>query len=229
MRGRPAVIDPLRRRAFGAALLLAAGIAVPGAASAGSYEDYFRAVQIDNAQTVRKLLALGFDPNTIEPQRGDTGMILALREESMDVFRVLLEAPGIDIDAHAFNGDTPLMIASFQGNLPAVQALLARGAQVNREGWTPLHYAATNGHDDVVRLLIEKGARLDARSPNNTTPMMMAAWRGHIYTVKVLLDAGADATLKNDHGMTAIDFARSADHQDIVEGLTWRLQRAGKL
>lgn len=229
MRSGLATIDPMRRRFCGTALMLAAGTLVPGIAGAGSYEDYFRAVQIDNAQTVRKLLAQGFDPNTIEPMRGDTGMMLALREGAMEVFRVLLETPDTDIHARAFNGDTALMIASFKGNLPAVEALLARGAQVQHEGWTPLHYAATGGHDAVARLLIEKGAQLDARSPNNTTPMMMAAWSGHIYTVKLLLDAGADATLKNDHGMTAIDFARRADHQDIVEGLTWRLKRAGKL
>lgn len=233
------VSRPDRRRALGVLALLT--IAMPGSAGAASladvlgsfklsaYDEFFRAVKVDNAGAVHSLLERGFDPNTIEPERGDTGLILALREDAMGVFRELLAAPEIDIDARAFNGDSALMIASFKGNTPAVETLLARGASVHHAGWTPLHYAAASGHDEIVSLLLAHGAQLDARSPNNTTPMMMAAWGGHIYTVKLLLDAGADATLKNDHGMTAIDFARQSEHMDIVEGLTWRLKRAGKL
>jgi ankyrin repeat protein len=58
---------------------------------------------------------------------------------------------------------------------------------------------------------------------------MMAARGGHILTVKLLLDEGADATLKNEVGMTAIDFAKKHEHHDIAEGLTYRLKKAGKL
>ncbi len=58
---------------------------------------------------------------------------------------------------------------------------------------------------------------------------MMAVHGGHILTVKLLLDAGADATLKNDLGMTAIDFAKSAGRTDIADGLAYRLKKAGKL
>ena len=51
---------------------------------------------------------------------------------------------------------------------------------------------------------------------------------GHILTVKLLLDEGADATLKNESGMTAIDFAKQSEFQDIADGLTYRLKKAGK-
>ena len=47
--------------------------------------------------------------------------------------------------------------------------------------------------------------------------------------MKALSDAGADASLKNDVGMSAIDFARENGSNDIVEGLTYRLKKAGKL
>jgi hypothetical protein len=221
------------RRRF---LRLSASLATLGALAgmpmlshAGAYEDYFKAVKLDSDSTVASLLRRGFDPNTIEPERGDTGMILALREDSMRVFRVLLDAPGTNLDAHARNGDTALMIAAWRGKLDAVRALIDKGAEVNQTGWTALHYAASNGHDDVVSLLLEHYAYIDAESPNGTTPIMMAARGGHIMTVKLLLDEGADATLKNGAGLTAIDFARSGNHQDIVEGLTYRLKKAGKL
>ncbi len=198
-------------------------------AHAGAYDDYFQAVKLNDASTVTTLLQRGFDPNTVESERGDTGLILALREKSMNVFAVLMKARGININLRANNGDTALMIAAYKANKPAVEALLAKDATVNQDGWTALHYAAAIGDNDIVKLLLDKSADLDASSPNKTTPIMMAARGGHIYTVKALLDAGADATLKNDVGMTAIDFAQQGGNVDIVDGLTYRLKKAGKL
>ena len=211
------------------ALLTALVVMASVPAHAGSYEDYFQAAKNDDASTMADLLRRGFDPNTVEAERGDTGMILALRENAMKVFALLLNANGTDVDQRANNGDTALMIAAYKGNREAVQALLAKGANVNRSGWTALHYAAAAGDNEIVQMLVDKRADLNAKSPNNTTPIMMAARGGHILTVKLLLDAGADATLKNDAGMTAIDFAEQNGNQDIVDGLRYRLKKAGKL
>lgn len=210
-----------------AGLALASLISMP--AWAGAYDDFFRAVKLNDVRTIQSLLARGLDPNLIEPERGETGLMLTLREDSPGVFDTLLNARGIDLEAKARNGDTALMIASFKANLPAVKALIDKGAEVNKTGWTPLHYAASIGNNDIVSLLLEKSAYIDAESPNKTTPIMMAARAGHIMTVKLLLDEGADATLKNDAGMTAIDFAQKHEFRDIAEGLTYRLKKAGKL
>ncbi|MFX8242841.1 ankyrin repeat domain-containing protein, partial [Acinetobacter baumannii] len=80
--------------------------------------------------------------------------------------------------------------------------------EVNKTGWTALHYAATNGHDNVVKYLLDHAAYIDAESPNATTPLMMAAMNGHITTVKLLLDEGADMNLRNQQKMDVIDFAK---------------------
>jgi len=201
----------------------------PAVSMAGTYADFFKSVQIDNAGMVQSLLARGLDPNMIEEERGDTGLILALREDSMRVFQVLLNDPGSNLEARSRNGDTALMVAAFRGNLPAVEALLAKDVEVNRPGWTALHYAAASGNNKIVQLLLDKSAYIDAESPNKTTPIMMAARGGHIYTVKLLLDEGADATLRNAQGLSAIDMATMYKHKDIAEGLVYRLKKAGKL
>ena len=201
----------------------------PRIAPASAYEDYFRAVKLDRAPVVKSLLARGLDPNIIEPQRGDTGLMLALRENSNRVFEVLVDAPGIDYEIKGANGDNALMIACYKQNKPAVQALIAHGAEVNRPGWTPLHYAASVGNDDLVKLLLDESAYIDAESPNKTTPLMMATLGGHIMTVKLLMDEGADATLRNALGLNAIDIANMHGFTDIAQGLTYRLQKAGKL
>jgi ankyrin repeat protein len=217
----------LRASAF---LSLCTGLGLaPRLSMAGAYEDFFRAAQTDNAGMLKSLLARGLDPNIIDEARGDTGLMIALRDNAMKAFGVLIDAKNIDLNIVAKNGDNALMIAAFKGNKAAVATLLAKGAEVNKTGWTPLHYAASIGDNDIVSMLLDKSAYIDAESPNKTTPIMMAARGGHILTVKLLLDEGADATLKNELGMTAIDFAKKNNHQDIADGLTYRLRKAGKL
>src|SRR4051812_9140822 len=133
-------------RAILAAIVLAAvpGSAVLAAASgqAGAQVgNFFRAVQLDDASTVKALLAAGVNPNQPNPAGGEPALVLAVREGSMRVFQALLDHPGIQLDAPAMNGNTALMMAAFKRNRPAAEALVARGAAVNRPGWTPLHYA----------------------------------------------------------------------------------------
>lgn len=227
--GLPPIASLLRRRVMQA--LAAAGLVacLPELAFGGAYDDWFKAVKLDLDEKVRALLRRGVDPNTVDEERGDTGLILAAREGSTKVFDLLLQNKDVKLDIRSRNGDTALMLAAYKGNLAAVRALLNSGAEPNQTGWTALHYAATVGNNDIVQLLLDRYAYIDAESPNRTTPIMMAARGGHILTVKLLLDEGADATLKNGAGMTAIDFARMGGFNDIVEGLTYRLKKAGKL
>jgi hypothetical protein len=220
---------PLRRRLLRSAAALLGGSLLSALAWAGSYDDFFHAIKVDDEAAMSALLQSGLDPNLIEEDRGDTGLILALREDSMRVFQLLLASPEIGLELKARNGDTALMIAAFKSNKPAVEALLKKGALVNRPGWTALHYAAAAGSNEIVQLLLDESAYIDAESPNKTTPIMMAARGGNILTVKLLLDEGADATLKNDQGLTALDLAARFHQDEIVEGLTYRLKKAGKL
>lgn len=186
----------------------------PGA-QAGSYDDFFTAIIRDNPGTITDLLRRGFDPNTPN-ERGDKGLLLALQLESDRVFFALLQSPQVDVNAHNARGETPLMLAAIKGNLPAVQALLARGADVNQPGWAPLHYAAsgdTPQHAQIVKLLLEHSAYIDAASPNGSTPLMLAARYGSETIVQLLLQEGADPTLKNQLGLTARDFALGAERE----------------
>jgi hypothetical protein len=75
-----------------------------------------------------------------------------------------------------------------------------------------LHYAAFNDHRELTRYLIERGANVDARSPNGSTPLMMTAREGREELAKVLLEAGADAQVKHDWGDTALALAMRYDH-----------------
>jgi hypothetical protein len=195
------------------------------AANAGSYEDFFRAVMQDDDGEVAALLQRGFDPNTVDP-KGLSGLYLALREPSPKVAAMLIAWPKTNVEIRTAEDESPLMLAALKGQLDMVRRLIARGADVNKTGWAPLHYAATNGHLEIMQLLLDENAYIDAESPNGTTPLMMAAQYGSAPAVKLLLDAGADPRLKNKLGLTAIDFAYRAGRQESADLIAEAIRRA---
>src|SRR5690606_8367832 len=96
---------------------------------------------------------------------------------------------------------------------------IKKGAEVNRLGWTPLHYAASKGHLDTVKLLLAHKAMVNAPSPDGTSPLMMAAYAGNEDIVGALLDAGADPTARNLRGEDAADWARRKSHNPLAAQL----------
>jgi ankyrin repeat protein len=202
-----------RRTLFGLLPWLACSVAW-----AGAYEDFFRAVATDDARTVKSLLGRGFDPNSLNEQ-GQVGLYLALREGSAHVVEALLQQPELRVDVANAVGETPLMMAALRGRVDWCQQLLAHGGQVNREGWTPLHYAATGPESKAVSLMLDSGARIDAASPNRTTALMMAARYGPEASVELLISRGADVRLRNVKGLNAADFARQVGRESLAARL----------
>ena len=190
-------------------------------AKAGSFEDFFRAINVDDVGTVRELLERGFDPNALS-EKGQLPLYLAMRDASPKVAEALLAHPAIRIDGTNAAGETPLMMAALRGNAEWAGRLLQRGAALDREGWTALHYAASGPGTQVVALLLDRGAKVEAPSPNRTTALMMAARYGPESTVDLLLARGASLLARNDLGLNATDFARLGGRESLAE----RLQRA---
>ena len=187
-------------------------------AKAGSFDDFFIALRNDDVQVVRRLLDLGFELNAADAH-GQPGLSVAIRAESPKVVKVLLERPGIDVNALNAAGESPLMLAAIQGDLVDVKLLIGHGARVNQPGWSALHYAAASPHTDVLKFLIEQGADVQARSPNGTTPLMMAAQYGSEDVIDLLLAHGADAQARNDLDLGVVDFAKLSGRRPVVEHL----------
>lgn len=187
-------------------------------AHASDLDSLVKAVKFDDASAVKKALGHGVDPNVTDPQ-GTPLIVLAAREKSDKVADALMADPKTNLEKLDTAGENAVMLAALNNDVGLVKALIEKGAEVNKKGWAPLHYAATNGHDDVVKLLLDNSAYIDAGSPNGTTPLMMAARGNHLSTVKVLLDAGADSRVKNQLGLTALDFAKRYHAKDVTDAL----------
>ncbi len=192
-------------------------------ANAAPVDDFFGSVKTDDYSTVQKMLARGFDPNTKNAD-GQVLLYLAIREPAPNVAKTLMNSPKTNLNARNKTLETPLMIAALSGQNEFVDALIKRNGDVNSPGWTPLHYAATKGHIQVMKTLLDNYAYIDAQSPNKTTPLMMAAMYGTPEAVQLLLDEGADPLLKNEQNMTAVDFALKGGRQTIAESINAKIK-----
>ena len=200
----------------------------PFLAQADVRDDFIFAVKFDDIKAVQLLLKKEIDVNASEPIRGETAMMIALRENSTQVFEALLQHPNIQLEARANNGDTALMLASYFSNFRAVKLLIDAGAKINQSGWTALHYAASVGDTQIMLMLLDKAADIDAKSPNKTTPLMMAVRSGSSSAVQLLLDKGADRNLINELGLSALDFAIQLEKREIAALLSASSKQAIK-
>lgn len=215
-----------RRRLLATVLGTVVVFAVP-LVQAGSFDDFFTAIRRDDGEAISALLRRGFDPNTRDP-KGQVGLTIALQLEARNAFAALMNARQTQVDARNAQDETPLMMAAIKGNIDAVRALIARDADVNKPGWTPLHYAASGTspqHARIIALLLENHAYIDAASPNGSTPLMMAAQYGTPEALQLLLDEGADPTLKNQLGLTARDFALRVSRKEAAESIAAAIRR----
>ncbi len=213
---------PERRAALGRIAILAvlagAAASLSRNAEAGAYEDFLAALRRDDVLTLRRLQQRGFDLNTVD-EGGQPPLQLALREDSLQAAAFLIQQRGFDLDLVNAKGENALMLAALRGHVGLLRLMIRHGAEVNKPGWTPLHYAATHADrvsTEMVELLLEESAYIDAESPNRTTPLMMAARYGHPDTVALLLQAGADPGLRNEQGLTALDFAWQAERKEAA-------------
>jgi ankyrin repeat protein len=194
-------------------------------AHAGSYEDFFVAIKRDDPKTITGLLLRGFDPDTLDPA-GRHGLFAALQEGSLKAAEALVNWPRTKVEWRSPKDESPLMLAAFRGHTDLVRKLIARDADVNKPGWTPLHYAATGGHLAVMKILLQEHAYINAESPNKTTPLMMAAEYGSTEAVKLLLEEGADPLMRNELGLSAVDFALRANRQDAADLIAGAIRSA---
>ncbi len=198
---------------------------------AAPVDDYFAAIKNDNDGAVITLLFRGLDVNTVDAQ-GRHGLQVALAEGSLKVAKTLLDLSGTQVNTKSKHDETPLMMAALKGHLDMAKRIIKRGGDVNKTGWTPLHYAATGGHTEVMKLLLNEHAYIDAESPNKSTPIMLAAMYGTPQAVDLLIKEGADLLVKNELDLTVLDFAKQAKSNIIAkaieDALHWDAQEAAK-
>lgn len=206
----------LNKLAAQCALLLAASCTL--SAQAGSFDDFFTAITRNNAGEITALLKRGFDVNS-RSTKGQVGLFEALQKDSLQAAAALLESESLDLNALNEKGESVLMMAALKGRFEICELLIKRGANVNKDGWTPLHYAASGPEPKTVALLLARGAEIEAQSPNQNTALMMAVRYGPEASVDLLLAQGADLKRVNAAGWNAVELAGNAGRDTLSKRL----------
>lgn len=151
---------------------------------AGAPVDHHEAAAIGDTEHVRSILDRNPELLDSFSTEGFTALGLAAHFGHLDTMRLLLDR-GADVNVVSRHpiGATPLIGALFGRRVEAAKILIERGADVRRgrggkgwprAGWTPLHYAAAFGFPDLVSLLLERGASVEARDDSGATPLDVA-------------------------------------------------------
>jgi uncharacterized protein len=201
-------------------------LALSTLALAGTYEDMEEALIRRDSPVVIDLIKRGVDVNSVD-RNGDTLLAQSVRRDLPDLFDYLLQRRA-RLNVRNRNGETALSLAAYLGKMAYVQRLVGAGAEVNFYGWSPLAYAAWNGHAEIAGYLIKHGAEVDAKTENGSTALFFAARFGHADVVKLLLANKADPTIANDAGDTAVDWAVKSGNTDVEDILRAAGGRSGK-
>jgi len=117
----------------------------------------------------------------------------AAEEGDVDAIREILREPGSDVNYFS-GGLHALFIASTEGHTAAVELLLRSSADVNRlsggNGKTALLKASVRGHNNVVRLLLDNGAKDIEKTWDHANALFAAAYAGRLDAMRLLIDHG---------------------------------------
>jgi ankyrin repeat protein len=128
------------------------------------------------------------------------------------------------VNARDVDGRTPLMHAVLASDAdPAIVALLLeRGADANAadhgQKWTALHFAARDQKASIVKTLLAAGADVDPVDAAGGTPLWhsVSTAGSNLRVIRELIGRGADPWRRNEHGISPMDLARTAERDDIA-------------
>ena len=218
-------------------LLLVSGAKVNKKSHHGS-TTIFVAAQKGNIDVIKLLLESGAEVNVTDT-KGITPLHIASQEGHIDVIKLLLES-GAEIDATNTEGITPLHIAAQEGHIDVVKLLLleldtkvevastttiisssensARHSTVHRNA--ALFVAVQNGNTEVVKLLLDSGAKVNTKKGyRGVTTLFIAAQKGHVDVVKLLLESGSEIDMTDTEGITPLYVAAQEGHIEVAKCL----------
>ena len=167
------------------------------------------AARLGNVEIVKALLEKRAPVDATDPEYQQTPLMVAARAGHADVVSLLLKH-GAKVDAQTRTGPTPKF------RLPSANSG-SKGAGIVRGGWpergerdpipgakTPLLYATREGHEDVVKLLLDAGANIEKADADGVTPLLLAVLNGHVGLAHTLIARGANVNVSDWYGETPL-------------------------
>lgn len=212
-------------------------------------ETFIQAIQEGNIATVKTALSENPSLINTKTEQGLSVLLLAMYYRKNDIVNILLEnkkdfdffeaaasgqldfvkkilenKPEI-LNQYAVDGFTALGLSCFFNQKEIAHFLLEKGADPNIASnndfkVAPLHSAAAISQIEIVNILLQNGANINAKQSSGVTSLHSAAHNGATEIVKLLLQNGADKEAKTKDGKSVLDFAKEGDFKEIINLLS---------
>jgi ankyrin repeat protein len=153
-------------------------------------------------------------------KRGKEKKVLRLLEKEPTLLNSDLPHHAVLLNPHIKSEGQPLAVAAKHGQLGVARLLLERGAHIDTVGYwgTALHWAAREGHEEMVALLLSKGAQASSRDAIGSTPFMEACMYGQLGVMQMLLEHTGAQTLEEQDRLerTALQCAACSGNEEAV-------------
>jgi ankyrin repeat protein len=146
----------------------------------------------------------------------------AAKYGSLHKINQLVRVQHADVNAPNYNCHTPLIISILNNQIESVRLLCKLGADVNYtadkiHGYCPLHFAAEQDNGDIIKLLIEYGASLNAQTFTGCTPLHLSAMNGNLDATRWLCLNGVNVNISEFYNSyTPLHYAMVRGHKNIV-------------
>ena len=168
-----------------------------------------KAVSTGNSFRVKNLITQGANVLEIDPQTHQTLLMHSKAVQNPEILRMLLETDSSNINIQTNKGWTALVYAIiFSAPPESIELLLRYGANPNdvmdQKGTSVLHFAAYQGNEKVINVLLNASADINIQDNDMVTPLMLAAGFKNKKAVQLLLSRGADINLSDPEGRTVL-------------------------
>lgn len=164
-----------------------------------------------------------------------TPLVMAIIADRIDVVEALLAAGAGEVSDDTMLPPMmlPIHTAARLNNVPAINLLTRAESTMailpnkssslimveDKDGYTPIDYAARYGHVAAIKVLLEKGSSVKAKTKYGYTPLHSAAENGHVAAVEALIAAGSSVTVGNNYGHTPLHLAAENGHVSAIDAL----------
>ena len=116
-------------------------------------------------------------------------------------------------------GDRYLACSAWNGSMAGILTWLRQGIHINDPagGRTPLQWAISRGHKDIMALLLRHGADISLKTEAGDNALACAVWSGNVEMVQLMIEKGFDPLEKNRHGKSALDWAEQGGNAEVIK------------
>lgn len=177
---------------------------------------------------VKVLVDSGVNIHSVDKQGKSLGHFLSSSRKNIEAIDLLVDL-GLDINVFSLASYTPLMNASYNGDIKAVKWALSKGAKpnlTNKYGNSALHYAIKNNKFNVIDALLSHGADVSVINKKGQTALHYATTFGDEKSIKTLVDRGVDLNAVDEQGQTALTIAIDNNKKNVIAYLLSKKARS---